>query len=165
MNGLGASTSSLPGGAGGGQSLASAAQLIGESLKNADDLNKISTLRKKIKTELASVESKLRAGAKDQLDATRDGISRLMDTRVAVGEIREQFVNVDRLCDDERTFVEGFDKIGEVGGNPAAGFKWNAPHAVPVCSVMQADHSARWEPTKTTRSLGYTETLSKRSTW
>lgn len=95
-------------------SLSSAAQLIGESLKTPDDLHKITTLRKKIRGELASVESKLRAGAKDQLDATRDGIARLIDTRVTVGEIREQMVNVHRLCDDDRTHVQGFDKIGEV---------------------------------------------------
>lgn len=115
MNGLGSSTRSNGLGANNpGDSLSSAAQLIGDSLKHGDDLNKIGTLRKKIRSELSSVESQLRAGAKDQLDATRAGISRLMDTRVGVGEIREQMVNVDRLCGDPRTRVEGFDKIGEV---------------------------------------------------
>lgn len=148
MNGLGSSTLGASGM--NGNSLSSAAQLVGESLKSADDLNKIATLRKKIRGELASVETKLRAGAKDQLDATRDGISRLMDTRVAVGEIREQFVNVDRLCDDQRTYVEGFDKIGEV---------LSISH---ICSIrIRLAHVHIIND----RFHAFTDTLCKRSTW
>ena len=85
-----------------------------QSLKSPDDLAKTANIRRRIKKEQDSIEVKLRTGAKDQLDATRDGLAKLMSTRVAVGEIREQMVNVERLCEDPRSVVEGFSKIGEV---------------------------------------------------
>ena len=91
-----------------------ASTLVAESLRTPNDLSKVSTLRQRIRAELASVETQLNSGAKDQLDATRDGLSKLMDTRVAVGEIREQMVNVERLCEDPRTRVEGFARIRDV---------------------------------------------------
>ena len=50
----------------------------------------------------------------DQLDATRDGLIKLRDTRVAVNHIREEMVNVERLCEDPKTAIEGFSKISEV---------------------------------------------------
>jgi exocyst complex component 3 len=34
---------------------------------------------------------------------------------VAVGQIREEMVNIERLCEDPKTWVEGFRKIAEVG--------------------------------------------------
>lgn len=50
----------------------------------------------------------------DQLDATRDGLIKLRDTRIAVNHIREEMVNVERLCEDPKTAIEGFSKISEV---------------------------------------------------
>lgn len=94
--------------------LLSPAQRVADSLKSPDDLLKIAGLRKKLRKEQESLEVSLRTGAKDQLDATRDALAKLMDTRVAVGEIREELVNVERLCEDPRTHVDGFGKIGEV---------------------------------------------------
>ena len=92
----------------------SPAQRVAESLKSPDDLLKIAGLRRKLRKEQESLEVSLRTGAKDQLDATRDALSKLMDTRVTVGEIREEMVNVERLCEDPRIHVDGFGKIGEV---------------------------------------------------
>lgn len=83
-------------------------------LKSPDDLARINGLRQKLEAERASIETKLKSGAKDQLDATRDGLLKLRDTRLAVTRIREEMVNVERLCEDPKTFVEGFGKISEV---------------------------------------------------
>jgi len=83
-------------------------------LRGPDDLAKISTIRKKLASEKASIEAKLRGGAKDQMDATRDGLIKLRDTRLAVGSIREMMVNVERSCEDPKTAIEGFSKISEV---------------------------------------------------
>ena len=83
-------------------------------LRIPDDLAKIDTLRKRLAAEKASIDSKLTSGAKDQLDATRDGLIKLRDSRLSVTRIREEMVNVERLCEDPKTFVEGFAKISEV---------------------------------------------------
>lgn len=78
------------------------------------ELSTVSAGRKRIADEKARLEVQLREGAQGQLDATRDGLAKLRDTRVVVGQIREQMVNVERLCDDRRTHVEGMAKITEV---------------------------------------------------
>ena len=83
-------------------------------LRSGDDIAKIANIRKKLAAERASIEAKLKSGAKDQLDATRDGLLKLRDTRVSVTRIREEMVNVERLCEDPKTSIEGFSKISQV---------------------------------------------------
>ena len=87
---------------------------ICQYLRGPDDLAKITTIRKKLAQEQASIVAKLRSSAMDQLDATRDGLIKLRDTRIAVTSIREEMVNVERLCEDPRGAIEGFSKISEV---------------------------------------------------
>lgn len=83
-------------------------------LRSAEDIAKIAAIRKKLASERAGIEAKLKSGAKDQLDATRDGLLKLRETRNAVTAIREEMVNVERLCEDPKTSIEGFSKISEV---------------------------------------------------
>jgi len=92
----------------------SAAAAVSEYLRSGDDIAKIANIRKKLAAERASIEAKLKSGAKDQLDATRDGLLKLRDTRVSVTRIREEMVNVERLCEDSKTNIEGFSKISQV---------------------------------------------------
>lgn len=94
-----------------------AAHAVSELLKSPDDLVKIHTIRVRLEQERASIEAKLRSGAKDQLDATRDGLLKLRDTKLAVTRIREEMVNVERLCEDPKTAVEGFSKISQVASS------------------------------------------------
>lgn len=93
---------------------AAVSELVSAYLRGPDDLAKISNIRKKLASESASIVAKLRSGAVDQLDATRDGLLKLRDTRAAITSIREQMVNVERLCEDPKTNIEGFSKIAEV---------------------------------------------------
>ncbi|KAG1800150.1 exocyst complex component Sec6-domain-containing protein [Suillus variegatus] len=60
----------------------SAAQAIGEYLQSPDDLLKISAFRKKLEKEKASIE--------EQLDATREGLTKLLGTRNNVQVIKEE---------------------------------------------------------------------------
>jgi len=72
------------------------------------------SMRAKLGSERATIEVQLREGASSQLEATRDALARLRDTRVAAGDIREQMVNIERLCEDPRTVVEGMERINQV---------------------------------------------------
>lgn len=97
----------------------SAAASVNEYLKSSEDISRIATIRKKILQEKSGIEAKLKSGAKDQLDATRDGLLKLRETRTAVTAIREEMVNVERLCEDPKTQIEGFSKISEVSASQA----------------------------------------------
>ncbi|KAJ9480099.1 Exocyst complex component SEC6 [Pseudozyma hubeiensis] len=76
---------------------ASSSNLVAEFLKSPDDLTKITALRKKLLKEQGSLSAKLKLGAKEQLEATRDGLLKLQATRKDVASIREAFAQVDAL--------------------------------------------------------------------
>ncbi len=71
----------------------SAAQAIGEYLKSPDDLVKVTAFRKKLEKEKASIDSRLKAGVKEQLDATRNGLRKLLGTRANVQAIKDEMYN------------------------------------------------------------------------
>ena len=71
--------------------------LVAEFLKSPDDLTKISALRKKLLKEQSSLSAKLKLGAKEQLEATRDGLLKLQATRKDVAAIREAFAQIEAL--------------------------------------------------------------------
>ncbi|KAJ1022680.1 hypothetical protein NDA18_005018 [Ustilago nuda] len=79
--------------------------LVAEFLKSPDDLTKISALRKKLLKEQASLSAKLKLGAKEQLEATREGLLKLQATRKDVAAIREAFAQIEALY----TNTEGED--------------------------------------------------------
>jgi len=92
----------------------SAAQAIGEYLQSPDDLVKIAAFRKKLEKEKASIDARLKSGAKEQLDATREGLKRLFDTRANVQVLKDEMVTMDRECNDPRNVVATFDQISRV---------------------------------------------------
>lgn len=81
--------------------------LVAEFLKSPDDLTKIAALRKKLLKEQSSLSAKLKLGAKEQLEATRDGLLKLQATRQDVAAIREAFAQVEALYTD----TEGEDGV------------------------------------------------------
>lgn len=93
---------------------ANAAQAVGEYLQSPDDLLKIAAFRKKLEKEKASIDSRLKSGVKDQLDATREGLKKLFSTRSNVQTIKDEMANVDRLCRDPQNVVKTFDQISRV---------------------------------------------------
>ncbi|KAE8226531.1 hypothetical protein CF319_g889 [Tilletia indica] len=72
--------------------------LVADHLRSSDDLSKIHALRKRLEKEHASLDAKLKSGAKDQLEATRDGLLKLQITRKDVSSIQEAFGQVEQLC-------------------------------------------------------------------
>ncbi len=93
---------------------ASAAQAIGEYLQSPDDLVKISAYRKKLEKEKASIDARLKSGVKEQLQATREGLRKLLGTRTNVQAIKDEMVTVDRQCGDPANRVSTFDQISRV---------------------------------------------------
>ncbi|PKI84454.1 SNARE-binding exocyst subunit S6 [Malassezia vespertilionis] len=71
--------------------------LLAEYLKSPDDISKIAALRRKLSREHASLSAKLKSGAKDQLEATRDGLLQLQSTRREVAGIHEAFSQVESM--------------------------------------------------------------------
>ncbi|KAK8845383.1 hypothetical protein IAR55_006096 [Kwoniella newhampshirensis] len=87
--------------------------LIGEVLRQPDDLLKLAAYRKKLLKEKSSLDAKLSSGVKAQLDATRDALLKLQNSRAAMGLIREEMMAVEKLMGDEDG-GEAFDKITRV---------------------------------------------------
>ncbi|KIJ65127.1 hypothetical protein HYDPIDRAFT_88792 [Hydnomerulius pinastri MD-312] len=92
----------------------SAAQAIGEYLQSPDDLIKVAAFRKKLEKEKASIDARLKSGVKEQLDATREGLKKLLGTRNNVQVIKEEMQTVDRMCTDPQNVVSTFDQISRV---------------------------------------------------
>jgi len=99
-------------------STASAAQAVGEYLQSPDDLMKIASFRKKLEKEKASIDAKLRSGVREQLDATREGLRKLLSTRENVGALREEIRAIEALFQDDRNDVKTFDQISRVSWGP-----------------------------------------------
>ncbi|KAH9821815.1 exocyst complex component Sec6-domain-containing protein [Melampsora americana] len=91
-----------------------AARAVAEFFKSPDDLVKLSQTRKKLQREQASIDAKLKEGAKAQLDATRDALVRLRETKNEIGTIKEDMIAIEKACEDPRVWVEGFGKIASV---------------------------------------------------
>ena len=92
----------------------SAAQAVGEYLQSPDDLVKVAAFRKKLEKEKASIDSRLKTGVREQLEATREGLRKLLTTRNNVQVIKDEMETVDRLCQDPQTNVKTFDQISRV---------------------------------------------------
>ncbi|KAF6761592.1 exocyst complex component Sec6-domain-containing protein [Ephemerocybe angulata] len=92
----------------------SAAQAIGEYLQSPDDLVKVGAFRKKLEKEKASIDARLKTGVKEQLEATRLGLSKLLSTRENVQSIRDEMASIERECEDMSIKVSTFDQISRV---------------------------------------------------
>lgn len=92
----------------------SAAQAVGEFLQSPDDLLKVAAFRKKLEKEKASIDTRLKSGVKDQLDATREGLRKLFSTRTHIQSIKDEMQVVDSLCSDPRNSIGTFDQISRV---------------------------------------------------
>lgn len=93
----------------------SAAQAIGEYLQSPDDLVKVSAFRKKLEKEKASIDSRLKNGVKEQLQATRLGLKRFLSTRENVQAIKDEMMTIEKDCEDPSVRVAIFDQISRVG--------------------------------------------------
>ena len=107
----------------------SAAQAIGEHLQSPDDLAKIAAFRKKLEKEKASIDARLTSGAKEQLDATREGLKRLFSTRNNVQVIKDELLVIEREGNDPRNVVATFDQISRVSSRSPVTF------SISICAL------------------------------
>ncbi|KAL0243991.1 hypothetical protein I308_105254 [Cryptococcus tetragattii IND107] len=94
-------------------SSANPSSLIAEVLRQPDDLLKLAAYRKKLLKEKSALDTKLSEGVKSQLDATRDALLKLQNSRAAVTLIREEMLAVEKLMGREEG-GDAFDKITRV---------------------------------------------------
>ncbi|KAF9531774.1 exocyst complex component sec6 [Crepidotus variabilis] len=92
----------------------SAAQAIGEYLQSPDDLVKVSAFRKKLEKEKASIDTRLKIGVKEQLQATRLGLKRFLSTRENVQALKDEMITIEKECEDPSVRVATFDQISRV---------------------------------------------------
>ena len=92
----------------------SAAQAIGEYLQSPDDLVKIAAFRKKLEKEKASIDTRLKIGVKEQLQATKLGLKKYIGTRDNVQAIKDEMMIVEKECEDPSVRVATFDQISRV---------------------------------------------------
>ncbi|MBW0493027.1 hypothetical protein O181_032742 [Austropuccinia psidii MF-1] len=91
-----------------------ATRAVAELFKSPDDLFKLSQIRKRLEREQASIEGKLKEGAKEKLDATREAMSKLRESKNEIGSIKEDLISIEKAFEDPRVWVEGFGKIASV---------------------------------------------------
>ncbi|KAH8116490.1 exocyst complex component Sec6 [Phellopilus nigrolimitatus] len=91
-----------------------AAQAIGEYLQSPDDLVKVAAFRKKLEKEKASIDARLKTGVKDQLDATRDGLRKLLGTRANVQVVKDEMATIDGQAQSPHLAIPTFDQIARV---------------------------------------------------
>ena len=70
--------------------------------------------RKKLEKEKASIDTRLKSGVKEQLDATREGLKKLLGTRANVQAIKDEMSTVDGLCKNPANVISTFDQISRV---------------------------------------------------
>ncbi|KAF9266922.1 exocyst complex component Sec6 [Marasmius fiardii PR-910] len=92
----------------------SAAQAIGEYLQAPDDLVKVAAYKKKLEKEKASIDARLKSGVKEQLQATREGLRKLLSTRVNVQSVKDELVLMENEFNDPQNTVATFDQISRV---------------------------------------------------
>lgn len=92
----------------------SAAQAVGEYLQSPDDLVKISAFRKKLEKEKASIDARLKTGVKEQLQATREGLKKLLSTRDHIQAVKDEMITIEKECEDTSIRVATFDQISRV---------------------------------------------------
>lgn len=92
----------------------SAHQRVAELLKHPDDLVKTQMLRKRFEKEKASIDAKLKVGVEEQLDTIENGLDTLGTSRREMQAIREDLIDIDRLCSDAQKMVQDFPRINKI---------------------------------------------------
>ncbi|KAL1898862.1 SNARE-binding exocyst subunit S6 [Sporothrix stenoceras] len=87
---------------------------LADLLRHPDDLDKIATLKLDFARKKAAVDSQLRAGLRDQLETTQSGMTGLSDGQKAVQQIKEEMMQIDKLCSESQNMIKDFATINQV---------------------------------------------------
>ncbi|KAJ5833049.1 hypothetical protein N7474_001360 [Penicillium riverlandense] len=83
-------------------------------LRHPEDLDKINTLKAEYGRKKAAVDSRLREGLRDQLEAVQRSISQLTEGQRSVSKTRDELQSIDKLCAESQTSVEDFSQIDQL---------------------------------------------------
>ncbi|ERS94909.1 exocyst complex component Sec6 [Sporothrix schenckii 1099-18] len=87
---------------------------LADLLRHPDDLDKIATLKLDFARKKAAVDSQLRAGLRDQLETTQSGMTGLSDGQKAVQQIKDEMMQIDKLCSESQNMIKDFATINQV---------------------------------------------------
>lgn len=87
---------------------------LAELLRHPDDLDKIATLKLDFARKKAAVDSQLRAGLRDQLETTQSGMTGLSDGQKTVQQIKDEMMQIDKLCSESQNMIKDFATINQV---------------------------------------------------
>lgn len=87
---------------------------LSELLRHPDDLDKIPALKQEFSRKKGAVDGQLRNGLREQLETTQAGMTGLSDGQKTVQLIKEEMMNIDRLCSESQTMIKDFASINLV---------------------------------------------------
>lgn len=87
---------------------------LADLLRHPDDLDKIATLKDDFARKKAAVDSQLRAGLREQLETTQSGMTGLTDGQKTVQQIKEEMMQIDKLCSESQNMIKDFATINLV---------------------------------------------------
>ncbi|RCI17048.1 hypothetical protein L249_2322 [Ophiocordyceps polyrhachis-furcata BCC 54312] len=87
---------------------------LSDLLRHPEDLDKIPALKLEFSRKKGAVDSQLRTGLREQLDTTQAGMTGLGDGQKTVQLIKDEMINIDRLCSESQTMIRDFASINLV---------------------------------------------------
>ncbi|KAK3186926.1 SNARE-binding exocyst subunit S6 [Lecanicillium sp. MT-2017a] len=87
---------------------------LAELLRHPDDLDKIPSLKQEFARKKSAVDGQLRNGLREQLERTQSGMNGLTDGQRTVQLIKDEMMNIDRLCSESQTMIKDFASINLV---------------------------------------------------
>lgn len=83
-------------------------------LRHPEDLDKISGLKAEYQRKKAAVDSRLREGLRDQLEAVQRSIGFLTEGQRQVSKTKDELHGIDKLCAESQDSVEDFAQIDKL---------------------------------------------------
>lgn len=83
-------------------------------LRHPEDLDKISSLKAEYLRKKAAVDSQLREGLRDQLEAVQRSIGALTEGQRQVSKTKDELQGIDKLCAESQDNVEDFAQIDQL---------------------------------------------------
>ncbi|KAL8972007.1 MAG: hypothetical protein Q9183_000784 [Haloplaca sp. 2 TL-2023] len=87
---------------------------LADLLRHPEDLDKIPFLKSELTRKKAAVDSQLKLGLKDQLEVTQNGINSIGSGQRIVNQIKEEMMNIDKLCAEAQNMIRDFPNINLV---------------------------------------------------
>lgn len=85
-----------------------------DSLRHPEDLDKISGLKAEYLRKKTAVDSRLREGLRDQLEAVQRSIGALTEGQRQVSKTKDELQGIDKLCAESQDNVEDFAQIDKL---------------------------------------------------